>query len=85
MVWLVANAIGIVILTRGGRSENVNMRAAFLEVLNDTLGSVAVLVSAGVIVVTGWQQADALASLFIAALIVPRTLRLLRETVSVLL
>ena len=84
-VGLVANVVGIVILTRGGRSENVNMRAAFLEVLNDTLGSVAVLVSAGVIVVTGWQQADALASLFIAALIVPRTLRLLRETVSVLL
>ena len=84
-VGLVANVVGIVILTRGGRSENVNMRAAFLEVLNDTLGSVAVLVSAGVIVVTGWQQADAVASLFIAALIVPRTLRLLRETVSVLL
>ena len=84
-VGLVANAIGIVILTRGGRSQNVNMRAAFLEVLNDTLGSVAVLVSAGVIILTGWLQADAVASLFIAVLIVPRTLTLLRETVSVLL
>ena len=84
-IGLVANAIGIVILTRGGRSQNVNMRAAFLEVLNDTLGSVAVLASAAVIVLTGWLQADAIASLFIAALIVPRTLKLLRETVSVLL
>ena len=84
-IGLVANAIGIVILTRGGRSQNVNMRAAFLEVLNDTLGSAAVLVSAAVIVATGWLQADAIASLFIAVLIVPRTLKLLRETVSVLL
>lgn len=85
VVGLVANAIGIVILTRGGRSSNVNMRAAFLEVLNDTLGSVAVLASAAVILLTGWQQADAVASLFIAVLIIPRTLKLLRETVSVLL
>ncbi|CCG02185.1 cation diffusion facilitator family transporter [Blastococcus saxobsidens] len=84
-VGLAANAIGIVVLTRGGRSSNVNMRAAFLEVLNDTLGSVAVLVAAGVIALTGWHRADAVASLFIAVLIVPRTIRLLRETVSVLL
>ena len=85
MVGLIANAIGIFILTRGGRSSNVNMRAAFLEVLNDTLGSVAVLISAVVITLTGWLQADAVASLFIAVLIIPRTLKLLRETVSVLL
>lgn len=85
VVGLVANAIAILILTRGGRSSNVNMRAAFLEVVNDTLGSVAVLVAATVIVLTGWQQADAVASLFIAVLIIPRTLNLLRETVSVLL
>ena len=85
VVGLVANAIGILVLTRGGRSDNVNMRAAFLEVLNDTLGSVAVIISAVVIALTGWQQADAVASLFIAVLIVPRTIRLLRETISVLL
>jgi cobalt-zinc-cadmium efflux system protein len=84
-VGLIANAIGIVVLTRGGRSTNVNMRAALLEVLNDTLGSVAVLTAALVIALTGWQQADALASLFIAVLIIPRTLKLLSETVGVLL
>lgn len=84
-VGLIANAIGIVVLTRGGRSTNVNMRAALLEVLNDTLGSVAVLAAALVIALTGWQQADAVASLFIAVLIIPRTLKLLSETVGVLL
>jgi cobalt-zinc-cadmium efflux system protein len=84
-IGLAANAIGILVLTRGGRSGNVNMRAALLEVINDALGSVAVLVAAAVIALTGWQRADAVASLFIVALIVPRTLKLLRETVSVLL
>lgn len=84
-VGLAANAIGILVLARGGRSNNVNMRAAFLEVVNDTLGSVAVIVAAVVIALTGWLQADAVASLFIAVLIVPRTVKLLRETISVLL
>lgn len=83
---LAANVVGILVLTRGGaRDGNVNMRAALLEVVNDALGSVAVLGSAAVIALTGWQQADAVASLMIVGLIVPRTLRLLRETVSVLL
>ena len=83
---LAANIVGILVLTRGGAREgSVNMRAALLEVVNDALGSVAVLVAAAVIALTGWQQADAIASLVIVALIVPRTLGLLRETVSVLL
>ncbi|MCU1443791.1 MAG: cation transporter, partial [Cryobacterium sp.] len=60
-------------------------RAAFLEVLNDTLGSIAVIVSAIVISTTGWAQADPIAGMLISALIVPRTIVLLRETTSVLL
>jgi cobalt-zinc-cadmium efflux system protein len=46
---------------------------------------VAVLAAAAVIATTGWLRADAVASLFVGALILPRTLRLLRETVDVLL
>jgi len=83
-IGLVGNVIGIAVLA-GSRSQNLNMRAAFLEVVNDALGSVAVLVAAAVIAVTGWSRADALASLLIGALIVPRTLKLLRESVDVLL
>ena len=85
-IGLAANALGIWVLTRGGaRNGNLNMRAALLEVINDALGSVAVLVAATVIAVTGWQAADSVASLLIAAMIVPRTIGLLRRTVSVLL
>ena len=67
------------------RADNMNMRAAFLEVVNDALGSVAVVVAAVVVAATDWQRADAVASIVIGALIVPRTVRLLRESVDVLL
>jgi cobalt-zinc-cadmium efflux system protein len=84
LVGLVGNLVGLGILA-GGRRADLNMRAAFLEVANDALGSVAVLVAAVVIATTGWQRADAVASLLIGALIVPRTLRLLRDSTNVLL
>lgn len=61
------------------------MRAAFLEVLNDALGSLGVIVAAIVIATTGFQRADTIAGLFIAALILPRAYKLLRETVRVLM
>jgi len=72
-------------LLAGGQGENMNTRAAFLEVVNDALGSVAVLVAAAVIALTGFLRADALASLLIGVLILPRTWKLLRETVDVLM
>ncbi|MGI8521821.1 MAG: cation diffusion facilitator family transporter [Nocardioides sp.] len=84
VVGLVGNIIGLVVLS-GGRGANLNMRAAFLEVVNDALGSVAVLAAAAIIAATGWLRADAVASLVIGVLIIPRTLKLLRETVDVLL
>jgi cobalt-zinc-cadmium efflux system protein len=84
LVGLAGNIVAIATLARS-RGDNLNMRAAFLEVVNDALGSAAVLVAAAVIALTGWQRADAVASLVIGVLIVPRTLRLLRETVDVLL
>ncbi|MGY0057130.1 cation diffusion facilitator family transporter [Streptomyces sp. LZ34] len=83
-VGLAANAVSLALL-RGGQRESLNVRGAFLEVLADALGSVAVLVSAGIIVTTGWQAADPIASLLIGLMIVPRTFRLLRDTLNVLL
>ena len=84
VIGLVGNLIGIAVLV-GVRSENLNMRAAFLEVANDALGSMAVLIAALLIAVAGLLRADALASLLIGALIIPRTLKILRESVDVLL
>ncbi|HZF87575.1 cation diffusion facilitator family transporter [Streptomyces sp.] len=83
-IGLVANMVSLTLLMRGQR-ESLNVRGAFLEVAADALGSVAVLISAVVILTTGWQAADPIASLVIGLMIVPRTLKLLRETLDVLL
>ncbi|WP_405690773.1 cation diffusion facilitator family transporter [Streptomyces sp. NBC_01185] len=83
-VGLVANVVSLSLLMRGQR-DSLNVRGAYLEVVADTLGSVTVLLAAGVIMATGWQAADPIASLLIGLMIVPRTVRLLRETLDVLL
>ncbi|MGX4688554.1 cation diffusion facilitator family transporter [Streptomyces sp. JNUCC 63] len=83
-IGLVANSVSLMLLMRG-QKESLNVRGAFLEVAADALGSLAVMVSAAVILLTGWQAADPIASLAIGLLIVPRTLKLLRETLDVLL
>jgi cobalt-zinc-cadmium efflux system protein len=83
-IGLVANMISLTLLMRG-QKESLNVRGAFLEVAADALGSLAVIVSALVILATGWQPADPIASLVIGLMIVPRTWRLLRETLDVLL
>ncbi len=84
LVGLVGNAVSILILSRIS-SGNLNTRAAFLEVVNDALGALAVLIAAIVIATTGWLRADAVASLLIGVLILPRTWKLLSETIDVLL
>ncbi|MEU0943400.1 cation diffusion facilitator family transporter [Streptomyces canus] len=83
-IGLIANMISLSLLMRG-QKESLNVRGAFLEVAADALGSLAVIVSAAVILTTGWQAADPIASLVIGLMIVPRTFKLLRETLDVLL
>ncbi|WP_104084178.1 cation diffusion facilitator family transporter [Cryobacterium sp. Y11] len=82
IVGLAANIAGLVLL-RPAAAGSINMRGAYLEVLGDALGSVAVIVAAIVILSTGFGQADAIASLVIAAMIVPRAYLLLRDVVRV--
>ncbi|WP_285039263.1 cation diffusion facilitator family transporter [Plantibacter sp. lyk4-40-MEA-4] len=83
VIGLVANLAALQVL-RGGRDTSINMRGAYLEVLGDLLGSIAVIIAAVVIMLTGFAQADAIASLAIAAMIVPRAWSLLRDVVHVL-
>ncbi|MEU6534847.1 cation diffusion facilitator family transporter [Streptomyces sp. NPDC047000] len=84
LVGLVANTVSLTVLMRG-QSESLNVRGAFLEVAADALGSAAVVIAAVVILTTGWQAADPIASIAIGVLVVPRTVKLLRETLDVLL
>ncbi len=72
-------------LLHAGAGESLNVRSAYLEVLGDALSSAAVIAAAGIILLTGWTTADALASAAIGLLILPRTVSLLRQAVNVLL
>ena len=84
LIGLAANAVSLRILHEPQKSS-LNMRGAYLEVLGDLLGSVAVVVAALVVGLTGWTPADSVASVLIGLLILPRTWRLLRDAVDVLL
>ena len=81
---LAANAVSLALL-HDAQAGSQNLRGAYLEVLGDLAGSAAVIVAAVVIARTGQTGADAVASVLIALLIIPRTLRLLREAVDILL
>jgi len=81
---LVVNLVGAWLL-RSGAEESLAVRGAFLEVVADLLGSVGVILAAAVIWLTGWTQVDALASVLIGLYILPRTWRLLKSALDVLL
>jgi cobalt-zinc-cadmium efflux system protein len=83
-VGLVANLVSLAVLHAGQR-ESLNTRGAYVEVLGDALGSVAVIVAGVLIATTGWTAADVVASLVIGALVLPRAWALLREALDVLL
>ncbi|MCF2586640.1 cation diffusion facilitator family transporter [Brevibacterium sp. UCMA 11752] len=83
-VGLLGNIVSIIILS-SSREQSLNLKAAFLEVIADALGSVAVILAAVSIWLFDWTRADAVAALFIAALIVPRAFSILKETGSILL
>ncbi|GCD41423.1 cation diffusion facilitator family transporter [Streptomyces paromomycinus] len=83
-VGLVANLVSLALLMRGQR-DSLNVRGAFLEVAADALGSVAVVVAALLVTLTGWAAADPIASIVIGLMIVPRTWKLFRESLDVLL
>ena len=84
LVGLAGNGVSLYLL-RDAQGHSLNVRGAYLEVTGDLLGSVAVITAAVVIAATGWTQADAVASIVIGLLIIPRTWALLREALDVLL
>jgi cobalt-zinc-cadmium efflux system protein len=84
LIGLATNAVSLFVL-RDAQRESLNMRGAYIEVMGDFAGSAAVIVAAIVIAFTSWTPADAVASVVIGILILPRTFALLREATDVLL
>ena len=81
---VVVNGLSAWLLSRGGKSD-LNVRGAFLHMAADAGVSVAVIVAALGIMLTGWQWLDPVASLLIAAVILWGTWGLLRESIRLTL
>ncbi len=84
VIGLFANMASAVILHRR-QGESLNVRGAFYHVLGDLAGSVGVIVAGVIMLTTGWFLADPLVSVAIGLLIVFGGVRILRESVTVLL
>lgn len=80
---LVANLVSFGLL-RAGAKESINVRGAYLEVLADLIGSVGVLVSGAVTLLTGWRYADPIIGVAIGLWVLPRTYSLARRALRIL-
>ena len=75
----------IMLALRAASRNDLNIRGAFVHMLGDALGSVAIIAGALVIRSTGWQQVDPLLSIAIALLIVYTAWDIVRESLNILL
>ncbi|MFV0287625.1 MAG: cation diffusion facilitator family transporter [Demequina sp.] len=87
---LVVGAIGLavnvvsLILLRSGSKESINVKGAYLEVMADALGSVAVIVAAALVAATGAAWWDTVVALGIGVFVAVRAVMLGREVIRVL-
>ncbi len=84
-IGVVLNAVPVILLLRAGARSNLNANATMLHFAADVLSSVAAMIAGVVIALTGWVEADAIASILVAGLIVVGAARVLRSAVRVLL
>ena len=88
---LVVGAAGLVLnlvsarILQGRSDESLNVRAALLHVLADALGSLGVIAAGVAVLMLGWERADAVAALAIAAFVLAGSWALLRDAVGILL
>jgi cobalt-zinc-cadmium efflux system protein len=80
---LLANVVSFAVL-RSGAKESLNVRGAYLEVLADMIGSVGVLISGALTLLTGWRYADPIIGVAIGLFVLPRTWALARRALRIL-
>lgn len=83
-IGLLVNIVGMMILRKDSEAS-LNMKGAYFEVLSDMLTSVGVMIAGVIMLLTNWYYADPIISAAIGLLIFPRTWRLLKEAINVLL
>jgi cobalt-zinc-cadmium efflux system protein len=81
----IAVNLGVLGILSRARRESLNIRGAYLHVATDFLAFVGTAVAGGLIVLTGWDRFDPLASLLVAALMLGAAVSLLRESTRIFL
>ncbi|UER55515.1 cation transporter [Kineosporiaceae bacterium SCSIO 59966] len=76
--------LGALVLLRSGAAESINVKGAYLEVLADTVGSLAVLAAGWLVAATGSGVWDTVVALAVGAFVVVRAVLLGREVLAVL-
>lgn len=84
VIGLVVNLICMRILAAGS-AHSLNMKGAYLEVMADMVGSIAVIAAGAIIYFTGWQQIDPILAVLIGLWVFPRTWKLFSESINILL
>ncbi|WP_281251602.1 cation diffusion facilitator family transporter [Virgibacillus phasianinus] len=84
-IGLLVNIFVAWMLMRGDTKENLNLRAAFLHVLGDLLGSVGAIIAALLIMFFNWGWADPLASVIVAILVLISGWRVTKDAIHVLM
>jgi len=83
-IGLVANLVSFALLRQGAK-ESLNVQGAYLEVLSDAVGSVGVILAAVALQLFGWSWIDPVVGAAIGLWILPRTWRLGRQAVHILM
>lgn len=78
-IGIVVNVGATWLMSRANR-QSLNIEGAFQHVLNDLFAFIATLISGVVVLATGWARADAVAALFVAALMAKAAFGLLRDS-----
>lgn len=77
--------IAVFFIIISGDKENLNIRAAALHVMGDLLGSVAAIVAAVIILLTGWMPADLVMSVLVALIILRSAWYVVKEAGHILM
>jgi len=83
-IGLIANLAGMLLLRRASHG-NINIKAAYWHIIGDTISSVGVIVAGVIILVTGWFVADPIIAVIIGAIIIWGAVRIVKESVNILL
>src|SRR5829696_6535080 len=84
LVGIVVNLAATLLLSRASR-DSIDVRGAFVHVVNDLAAFVGTAVAGGLILATGWDRFDPIASLFVVALIGWSSWGLLRDSTRIFL